>query len=47
MILINGTKREKEILLMLLSAVDIGEVRPEVHTECVDMLENLTQELKR
>ena len=31
---------------MLLSAVDIGEVRPEVHTECATMLENLTQDLR-
>ena len=46
MILINATQREKEILLMLLSAVDMGEVRPEVHAECAAMLECLTLDLR-
>ena len=44
--LINASQREKDILLMLLSAVDIGEVRPEVHAECAAMLEALTEEMK-
>lgn len=46
MIVINASQREKEILLMLLSAVDVGEIRPEVHTECADMLEHLVQDLR-
>ena len=46
MIVINASQREKEILLMLLSAVDMGEVRPEVHQECADMLEILNQDLR-
>jgi len=44
--IVNASQREKEILLMLLSAVDIGELRPELHTECVTMLDILIQELK-
>ena len=44
--IVNASQREKEILLMLLSAVDIGEVRPEVHAECAAMLEALTEEMK-
>ena len=44
--ILNASKREKEILLMLLSTVDIGEVRPEVHAECAAMLECLTLDLR-
>lgn len=39
------TQREKEIFLMILSEVNIGELRPEVHTECMTMLNRL-QELE-
>ena len=46
MITINASQREKEILLMLFSAVDMGEVRPEVHQECADMLDILTHDLR-
>ena len=45
--LINASRREKEILLMLISTVDLGEVRPEVHAECAAMLDALTEEMKR
>ena len=38
-------QREKEIFLMILSEVNIGELRPEVHTECMTMLNRL-QELE-
>lgn len=44
--IINASQREKGILLMLLSAVDLGEVRPEVHAECAAMLEALIEEMK-
>ena len=44
--ILNATQREKDILLMLLSAVDMGEVRPEVHAECAAMLECLTLDLR-
>ena len=44
--ILNATQREKDILLMLLSAVDMGEVRPEVHQECADMLDILTHDLR-
>ena len=40
------SRREKEIFLMILSEVNIGELRPEVHTECMAMLDNITQELE-
>lgn len=34
-------QRDKEILLMLLREVNVGELRPEIHGECVNMLERL------
>ncbi len=34
-------QREKEIFLMILREVNIGELRPEIHTECVTMLEEI------
>lgn len=37
--------REQEIFLMLLREVNIGELRPEIHKECVDMLDNVIQGL--
>jgi len=33
--------RDKEILLMLLREVNTGELRPEIHGECVNMLERI------
>lgn len=39
------SQREKEIFLMILSEVNLGEVRPERHTECANMLDKITQEL--
>ena len=33
--------RDKEILLMLLREVNTGELRPEIHGECVTMLEKI------
>ena len=39
------SQREKEIFLIILSEVNIGELRPEVHTECMTMLNRL-QELE-
>ena len=38
-------QREKEILLMILREVNMGEIRPEIHGECVDMLDNIIQGL--
>ena len=40
------TRREKEIFLMLLSEVNISEVRPEIQMECGLMLDALTKEIK-
>jgi hypothetical protein len=34
-------KRDKEILLTLLREVNVGELRPEIHGECVNILERL------
>ena len=38
-----GSQREKEIFLTILSEVNIGELRPEVHTECMTMLNRLLE----
>ena len=38
-------QREKEILLMILREVNMSELRPEIHGECVDMLDNIIQGL--
>lgn len=40
------SRREREIFLMILQEVNIGELRPEIHVECMAMLTNLTRELE-
>ena len=37
------SQREKEIFLIILSEVNIGELRPEVHAECMTMLSHLQE----
>ena len=39
------TQRDREIFLMILREVDVGELRPETHKECVDMLDIVIQRL--
>ncbi len=39
-------QRERDIFLMLLREVNISELRPEIHTECVTMLDKLLISLK-
>lgn len=38
-------QREKEILLMVLREVNMGEIRPEIHGECANMIINITHGL--
>ena len=40
------SQREKEIFLMILSEVNIGELRPEVHMECMTMLSTIIEEMR-
>ena len=34
-------QRDKDIMLSLLQQVNTGEIRPEIHGECVNMLERI------
>jgi len=40
-------QREKEILLMILQEVNMGELRPEIHDECANMFINITTRLAK